>query len=96
MDEPTNHLDFDAINALIIALNNYEGGLVIVSHDQYFVSSVCDKLYVVKNKKVKLFEGDIDDYRRTLAKAMWLVILNIQSFIILDPKYLIYPLFASF
>ena len=53
LDEPTNHLDFDAINALIIALNNYEGGLVVVSHDQYFLSSVCDRLYVVKNRKVK-------------------------------------------
>lgn len=68
LDEPTNHLDFDAINALIVALNNFEGGLVVVSHDQYFLSSLCDKLYVVKNKKVKIFEGDIDDYRKTLLK----------------------------
>jgi len=37
MDEPTNHLDIDAVNALIVALNNYSGGLIIVSHDQYFV-----------------------------------------------------------
>lgn len=68
LDEPTNHLDFDAINALIIALNNYEGGLVVVSHDQYFLNSVCDRLYVVKNKKVKIFEGDIDKYRKSLLK----------------------------
>jgi ATP-binding cassette subfamily F protein 3 len=47
LDEPTNHLDFDAINALMIALNNYEGGLVVVSHDQYFLSGVIDRLYVV-------------------------------------------------
>ena len=47
LDEPTNHLDFDAINALIIALNNFEGGLVVVSHDQYFLSALCDRLYVV-------------------------------------------------
>jgi ATP-binding cassette subfamily F protein 3 len=68
LDEPTNHLDFDAINALIVALNNYEGGLVVVSHDQYFLSSVCDRMYVVKNRKVKIFEGDIDDYRKSLLK----------------------------
>ena len=68
LDEPTNHLDFDAINALIIALNNYEGGLVVVSHDQYFLSNVCDRLYVVKNRKVKIFEGDIDHYRKSLLK----------------------------
>ena len=47
LDEPTNHLDFDAINALIVALNNYEGGLVVVSHDRYFLSALCDRLYVV-------------------------------------------------
>jgi len=52
LDEPTNHLDFDAINALIVALNNYEGGLVIVSHDQYFLSALCDRLYVVDHGTV--------------------------------------------
>ena len=52
LDEPTNHLDFDAINALIIALNNYEGGLVVVSHDQYFLSALCDRLYVVDTNGV--------------------------------------------
>lgn len=49
LDEPTNHLDFDAINALIVALNNYEGGLVVVSHDQYFINSVVDRIYVVNH-----------------------------------------------
>jgi len=59
LDEPTNHLDFDAINSLIIALNNFEGGLVVVSHDEYFLSSVCDRLYIVDNKKVTAFDGSI-------------------------------------
>ena len=41
LDEPTNHLDIDAVNALIIALNNYSGGVIIVSHDQHLISTVC-------------------------------------------------------
>ena len=68
LDEPTNHLDFDAINALIDALNNFEGGIVVVSHDQYFLSNVCDRLYIVNNKKVKVFEGTIVDYKNSLSK----------------------------
>lgn len=64
LDEPTNHLDFDAINSLIVALNNYEGGLVVVSHDQYFLSALCDRLYVVDHGTVSQFDGDIDDYRK--------------------------------
>jgi ATP-binding cassette, subfamily F, member 3 len=70
LDEPTNHLDFDAINALIVALNNYEGGLVVVSHDQYFINSVVDRIYVVNNKKVKFFDGTLTDYRKSLKAEM--------------------------
>jgi ATP-binding cassette subfamily F protein 3 len=63
LDEPTNHLDFDAINALIVALNNFEGGLVVVSHDEYFLNALCDRLYIVNKKKVKAFDGDLNSYR---------------------------------
>ena len=66
LDEPTNHLDFDAINALIVGLNNFEGGLLVVSHDQYFLSALCDRIYVVDDCKVQQFDGDIDDYRKML------------------------------
>ena len=48
LDEPTNHLDYDAINALIVGLNNFEGGLVVVSHDEYFLNALCDKLYLFR------------------------------------------------
>jgi ATP-binding cassette, subfamily F, member 3 len=68
LDEPTNHLDFDSINALIVALNNFEGGLVVVSHDEYFLNSVCDRMLVVNNKRVKIFDGNINDYRKSLLK----------------------------
>ena len=70
MDEPTNHLDLDAINALIIALNNFEGGLLIVSHDQNFVEKVCNQIYMIENKRLKQFKGNFNDYRKYLrAKA---------------------------
>jgi len=70
LDEPTNHLDYDAINALIVGLNNYEGGLVIVSHDEYFLNALCDKLYLVQDGKVKHFKGDLKDYRKQVTKSL--------------------------
>ena len=68
LDEPTNHLDIDAINALIIALESFKGGLVIVSHDQYFVSSLCQTIYTVKDECVKKFDGDFNDYKEIIIK----------------------------
>jgi len=70
LDEPTNHLDFDAINALIVALNNFEGGLVVVSHDEYFLSALCDRLYIVNKGKVKAFDGDLKDYRTLVTQQL--------------------------
>lgn len=52
LDEPTNHLDFDAINALIMGLNNFEGGLIVVSHDEYFLNALCDRMYLVQDERV--------------------------------------------
>ena len=70
LDEPTNHLDYDAINALIIALNNFEGGLVVVSHDEYFLNALCDRLYLVQDGEVKHFKGDLMDYRKKVTKQL--------------------------
>jgi ATP-binding cassette subfamily F protein 3 len=67
LDEPTNHLDIDAINALILALNTYEGGILIVSHDQHLIESVCDEIWYVKDKKVTKFKGDFQEYRKFIA-----------------------------
>jgi ATP-binding cassette subfamily F protein 3 len=66
MDEPTNHLDIDAVNALALALNSFTGGLVIVSHDQHFVESVCNKIVIVSDKKVTEFKGSFIDYKKYL------------------------------
>lgn len=70
LDEPTNHLDYDAINALIVALNNFSGGLVVVSHDEYFLNALCDKLYLVQNGLVKQYKGDLQDYRKMITKEL--------------------------
>jgi ATP-binding cassette subfamily F protein 3 len=63
LDEPTNHLDIDAREALVQALNNYEGAVVIVSHDPTMLERVADRLWLVKDGKVSNFEGDLEDYR---------------------------------
>eukprot|EP01017_Pseudomicrothorax_dubius_P042930 TRINITY_DN7075_c0_g1_i1.p1 TRINITY_DN7075_c0_g1~~TRINITY_DN7075_c0_g1_i1.p1 ORF type:complete len:605 (+),score=203.02 TRINITY_DN7075_c0_g1_i1:190-2004(+) len=66
LDEPTNHLDLEAVNALIVALNNFQGGILVVSHDQHFVASVCDNIWYIKDERLKKFNGDFDDYKRAL------------------------------
>ncbi|KAJ8578299.1 hypothetical protein ON010_g900 [Phytophthora cinnamomi] len=69
LDEPTNHLDMETIDALIDALREYKGGVVIVSHDQHFVTSVCEELWVVGDQKVARFRGTMGEYKnRVLAK----------------------------
>lgn len=68
LDEPTNHLDIDAVNALIIALSTFSGGVLVISHDQHFVSSVCDEIWVIKKTRLKKFKGEFKDYRSQLSK----------------------------
>jgi ATP-binding cassette subfamily F protein 3 len=64
LDEPTNHLDIDAREALIQALNAFEGAVVIVSHDPHLVSLVADRLWLIKDGRCENFDGDVSDYRR--------------------------------
>ena len=68
LDEPTNHLDLDMRDALIVALENYTGSLVIVSHDRSLIRAVADELWVVADSNVHLFDGDLDDYKDWLEK----------------------------
>jgi ATP-binding cassette subfamily F protein 3 len=70
MDEPTNHMDIDSVNALAIALGTYNGGLVIVSHDEFFVESVCDQIWTVGKKKCIKYEGTFQEYRKLVRKGM--------------------------
>jgi ATP-binding cassette subfamily F protein 3 len=63
LDEPTNHLDIDARQALIEALNGYEGCVILVSHDPHLVEAVADRLYLVKDAGVVAYDGDLEAYR---------------------------------
>ncbi len=63
LDEPTNHLDIDAREALVQALNTYEGAVVIVSHDPTMVERVADRLWLVQDGVCRDFDGDLEDYR---------------------------------
>ena len=63
LDEPTNHLDIDAREALVQALNAYEGAVVMVSHDPDMVERVADRLWLVSDGGVNPFDGDLSDYR---------------------------------
>ena len=62
LDEPTNHLDLEMRHALNVALAEYEGSLVLVSHDRALLRSVCDSFLLVADGEVKEFDGDVDDY----------------------------------
>jgi len=68
LDEPTNHLDMDARESLIEAINDFEGAVVLVSHDTHLVKMVADQLWVVAGGKVTPFDGDIDDYQAKLLR----------------------------
>jgi ATP-binding cassette, subfamily F, member 3 len=66
LDEPTNHLDIEMRQALTVALQSFEGGLVVVSHDRHLIKSVADTLWLVADGKLQEFAGDLDDYQRWL------------------------------
>lgn len=66
LDEPTNHLDMGAIEALATALKNFAGGVVVISHDQHFITSVCNEIWVIKDKRVVPFDGSFTDYKKTV------------------------------
>jgi len=66
LDEPTNHLDIESREALIHALNAYEGSVILVSHDAYLVEMVADRLWLVENGHVTVFDGDMADYQKWL------------------------------
>ena len=69
LDEPTNHLDLDMRQALTEALIDFEGALVVVSHDRHLIRSTTDDLYLVHDGKVEPFDGDLEDYQQWLSDS---------------------------
>ena len=67
LDEPTNHLDLEMRHALTVALQAFEGAMVVVSHDRHLLRTTIDDLYLVHDKKVEPFSGDLDDYHQWLS-----------------------------
>merc|ERR1711988_1009386 len=70
LDEPTNHLDMQCIDALARAINNFTGGLVLVSHDFRLIGQVAKEIWVCDQKTVKPWEGDIQSYKKHLKKEV--------------------------
>ncbi|WP_289116374.1 ATP-binding cassette domain-containing protein [uncultured Psychrobacter sp.] len=68
LDEPTNHLDLQMRQALTIALQGFQGAVVLVSHDRELIANVCDELYLVHDGQIDEFDGDISDYGKWLAE----------------------------
>ncbi|GAA0575435.1 ABC-F family ATP-binding cassette domain-containing protein [Craurococcus roseus] len=68
LDEPTNHLDIDARDALVRALGDYAGAVLLITHDPHLVELVADRLWLVADGTARPFEGDLDEYRALLAE----------------------------
>ena len=66
LDEPTNHLDVDSREALIHALMDYDGAVILISHDRHLVEATADRLWIVKDGTVKVYDGDMESYRAEL------------------------------
>jgi len=68
LDEPTNHLDMASVNILIQALQQYEGTIIVVSHDRYFLDNVANKIWFIEDKKIKAYPGTYQEYEEWNAK----------------------------
>ncbi|WP_319568508.1 ABC-F family ATP-binding cassette domain-containing protein [Cohaesibacter marisflavi] len=69
LDEPTNHLDIDSREALVHAINDYEGAVLLISHDRHLLEACVDRLWLVHDGTCKPYDGDLEDYRRLLLSS---------------------------
>lgn len=79
LDEPTNHLDLEMRSALTLALQSYQGAMIIISHDRYLLSTSVDQFMLVANQQVIEFEGTVDDYKMELEKHRIKIIRDGQT-----------------
>ena len=76
----TNHLDMESIDALVEAIRDFKGGLIVVSHDQFFITNTCSELWVVGDGHATKFRGSFDDYKKhTLEKTRKRVEASVKS-----------------
>jgi ATP-binding cassette subfamily F protein 3 len=66
LDEPTNHLDIETVDVLAQALNRFQGGIMVVTHDQRLITLVCNEMWICENGTIEVFEGDFEQYRKKL------------------------------
>jgi ATP-binding cassette subfamily F protein 3 len=69
LDEPTNHLDIDSREALVMALAEYSGAVILISHDRHLIEASVDRLWLVADGTASAYEGDLDEYRRMVLEA---------------------------
>ena len=69
LDEPTNHLDIDSRDALVHALNDYEGAVLIISHDRHLIEATCDTLWIAEGGTIKELDEDLDSYQRNITST---------------------------
>lgn len=69
LDEPTNHLDIDSRDALVHALNDYEGAVLIISHDRHLIEATCDTLWIAENGTIRELDEDLDSYQRNITSS---------------------------
>ncbi len=81
LDEPTNHLDIEMRQALTFALQSYSGAMVLISHDRHLLKNTVDDLYIVANKKVMHYDGDLEMYQKYLLKTSSDLSIKVSEFV---------------
>lgn len=86
LDEPTNHLDLDMRDALMLALEEYTGSVVLVSHDRSLIRAVADEFWLVADGRVQLFEGDLEDYKNWIENQRAHEVVKLKPEKVTQPK----------
>ena len=69
MDEPTNHLDMDMRQALTVALQDFGGAILLISHDRHLLANTVDEFLIINEGNLSTYNGDLEDYRKTVLKV---------------------------